>query len=317
MGEVQLSDIKRAVASAEAKFRGEYGDAKVASYIPELALVSPGVFSFSAVTTDGDILSAGESGVKFSMQSISKVLMLALAVETLGADEVFAHVGAEACSEAFNSIIKLELESGKPLNPFINSGAIVVSSLLAKRYGAEALVKALDFAAKAGRVSKSDPCQLEVSDKIFRSEYETGSRNRALAFFMESTGTLACSVEETLVLYFKSCSIEVTTEHIAAMAATVANGGVNPLTGERVMSLDTSYIVLGLMTVCGLYNESGSFAVQVGLPAKSGVSGGILCAVPGRMGIGVYSPPLDSSGNSAAGIKALSWFSRELKLRGV
>lgn len=314
---MELSKIKRAVAFTEANFRGKYDGAAVASYIPELSLTNPDIFSFSAVTMEGELLSAGEKDVKFSMQSISKILLLALAIETLGADEVFSHVGREACSEAFNSVIKLELMSGKPLNPFINSGAIVISSLLAKKFGTDALEVVLDFAAKMGRTSDTETAPFCISEKIFLSEYENDSRNRSLAFFMESMGTLSCSVNDTLVLYFKSCSIEVTTEQTAAMGATVANGGVNPLTGKRVISLETSYALLGLMTVCGLYNESGTFAVQVGLPAKSGVSGGILCAVPGRMGICVYSPPLDASGNSAAGIKALSWFSNELKLRGV
>ena len=314
---MELSDIKQAVISAVTDFRGKYDGAEVASYIPELSLVDPNIFALSAVTSSGELFSAGESSIKFSMQSISKVVLLALAIETLGEDEVFAHVGREACSEPFNSVIKLELNSGKPLNPFINSGAIVVSSLLAKKFGADALAIVLDFAAGMGRLSKAVSDPLCVNEKMFLSEHETGSRNRALAFFMESMGTLSHSVDETLVLYFKSCSIEVTSEHIAAMGATVANGGVNPLTGERVVSLETAYALLGLMSICGLYNESGSFAVQVGLPAKSGVSGGIMCSAPGQMGIGVYSPPLNANGNSVVGIKSLRQLSNELKLRGV
>lgn len=285
-----------------------------ASYIPELANVDSSLFSISAVTTEGKIFSSGDSDAYLSMQSMSKVVSLACAIDNFGASEVFSRVGMEPCAEPFNSIMKLEIASNVPLNPFINSGAIVICEMIADRYEDASMDHILLFASRmAGRPQDR---QLAVNQRIYRSESSTADRNRALAYFMRSSGSLTRGVEETLDIYFRQCSIYATTEDLAAMGATIAGGGVNPLTGDRVFSLDTAYAMTGLMSTCGLYNESGEFAVGVGAPGKSGVSGGILCAVPNRMGIAVYSPPLNDRGNSVAGLRALSMMSRELKLRG-
>jgi glutaminase len=248
------------------------------------------------------------------MQSISKVAALAFAVEVFGEKHVFEKVGAEPCAEPFNSIMKLEISSNIPLNPFINSGAIMISSLIAKELGEKAIDEILRFVSLlAGRAPGNG---LSVNEKIYASEASTADRNRALAYFMHSTGALAYEVESTLALYFQMCSIEVNTADLSFMGATLANGGRHP-DGTFVLSLDTVYILLGLMNTCGLYNESGEFAIQVGLPAKSGVCGGILCVAPGKMGIAVFSPPLDERGNSVAGLKALTDLSRKMKLRGL
>jgi glutaminase len=286
-----------------------------ASYIPELAHTDPSLFSLSVTTLDGTAYSSGDSGSFFSMQSISKVAALCFAIEILGRELVFSKIGMEPCSESFNSIMKLEMTSSIPLNPFINAGAIVLVGMLNERMEAVALAEMMDFFSRLmGRQNRGD---LHINQGIYRSEKGTADRNRALAYFLHNAGNLSGDVEEILDLYFKLCSIEVTTADLSVMGATIASGGRNPVSGAGVLSLDTAYVVLGLMSVCGLYDQSAEFAVEVGVPAKSGVSGGILCAVPGRMGLAVFSPPLNKSGNSAAGIRALADLSRELKLRGI
>lgn len=297
------------------KYRNAGADYSPATYIPELANVDSSLFSISVVTTDGDVFSSGDSDSSFSMQSMSKIVSLACAIDNFGRREVFSRVGMEPCAEPFNSIMKLEMEPNVPLNPFINSGAIVTCEMIADRYEDASIDHILLFAGRMAGRPKDRP--MRINERIYHSEDSTADRNRSLAYFMRSTGALVHDVEETLDIYFRQCSISVTTADLAAIGATIANGGVNPVTGERVISLDTAYIMLGLMVTCGLYNESGEFAVGVGVPGKSGVSGGILCSAPGRMGVAVYSPPLDDRGNSVAGLVALSQLSRELKLRGI
>jgi glutaminase len=294
--------------------RNHTEDGIPASYIPELAQTDPSLFSLSATFLDGTSHSSGDSGSFFSMQSISKVAALGFAIEVLGEDRVFSKIGMEPCSEPFNSIMKLEMTSSIPLNPFINAGAIVLAGMLNEQFQAAAIAELLDF---FSRIMGRQGGVLRINEAVYRSEKETADRNRALAYFLRNAGTLTGDVEEALDLYFKLCSIEVNTADLAVMGATLAAGGRNPVSGAAVMSLDTAYIVTGLMSVCGLYDQSAKFAVEVGIPAKSGVSGGIVCVVPGRMGIAVFSPPLNKSGNSVAGIRALAALSRELKLRGM
>jgi glutaminase len=284
-----------------------------ASYIPELKRVDPALFSLSMTTLDGTACSSGDIGSSFSMQSISKVGALCFALESLGRERVFSKIGMEPCSESFNSILKLEMTSSIPLNPFINAGAIVLAGMLNERFQGAALAELLDFFSRL----MGKPGALQINEGIYRSEKGTADRNRALAYFLHNAGTLSGDVEETLDLYFKLCSIEVNTGDLAVMGATLASGGRNPASGARLLSLDTAYIVIGLMSVCGLYDQSAKFAVEVGVPAKSGVSGAVLCVAPGRMGLAVFSPPLNKSGNSVAGIRALADLSREMKLRGI
>jgi glutaminase len=295
--------------------RNKTEEGVTASYIPELARADPSLFSLSVTTLDGATCSSGDSGSFFSMQSISKVAALCFAIETLGRERVFSKIGMEPCSEAFNSIMKLEMTSSIPLNPFINAGAIVLAGMLNEQFQAVVLAEMLDFFSRL--MGRQDRSGLRINEGIYRSEKGTADRNRALAYFLHNAGSLSGDVEETLDLYFKLCSIEVSTADLSVMGATLASGGHNPASGAAILSLDTAYIVTGLMSVCGLYDQSAKFAVEVGVPAKSGVSGGILCVVPGRMGLGVFSPPLNTSGNSVAGIRALADLSRELKLRGI
>lgn len=308
-------ELRTHLREIERACRGRTEGGRVASYIPELANVDPNLFSISVVRMDGTAASAGDCAVPFSMQSISKVAALAFACERFGRDDVFRHVGMEPCAEPFNSIMKLEIASNIPLNPFINSGAITIAAMLKNRLAEGALDGFLRFAARmAGR---PDDAPLAVDERVYASEAATADRNRALGYFMHSTGALQCGVEEALELYFKMCSTEATTEDLAAIGAAIAGGGVLPGSGERVFSLETAHTLIGLMSTCGLYNESGEFAVRVGIPAKSGVCGGILCAVPGRMGTAVFSPPLDERGNSVVGVRALTMLSDRLRLRGV
>jgi glutaminase len=303
--------LDKTVASA----RNNPEEGMPASYIPELSHTDPTLFSLSLTGLDGETCSAGDSGSFFSMQSISKVGALCFALETLGRERVFSKIGMEPCSESFNSIMKLEMTSSIPLNPFINAGAIVLAGMLNEQFQAVVIAEILDFFARLlGRQSRGT---LHINEGIYRSEKGTADRNRALAYFLHNAGTLTGDVEETLDLYFKLCSIEVNTVDLSVMGATLASGGRNPVSGAGVLSLDTAYIVTGLMSVCGLYDQSAEFAVDVGVPAKSGVSGGIVCVVPGRMGLVVFSPPLNASGNSVAGIRALTDLSRKLKLRGI
>jgi glutaminase len=287
----------------------------LASYIPELAQTDPSLFSLSVTALDGTTCSSGDRGSLFSMQSISKAAALCFAIEILGQQRVFSKIGMEPCSEPFNSIMKLEMTSSIPLNPFINAGAIVLAGMLNEQFQAAAITGMLDFFSRL--MGRRSPGALHVNEAVYRSEKGTADRNRALAYFLHNAGTLTGDVEEALDLYFKLCSIDVNTADLSVMGATLAAGGRNPVSGAVVMSLDTAYTVTGLMSVCGLYDQSAKFAVEVGIPAKSGVSGGIVCVVPGRMGLAVFSPPLNKSGNSVAGIRALAALSRELKLRGI
>ncbi|MDR2246920.1 MAG: glutaminase A [Treponema sp.] len=310
-----MEDIQDLLDTITAFARDKTEEGAPAVYIPELAQTDPSLFSLSMTTVDGASRSSGDRGSLFSMQSVSKAAALCFAIEALGRDRVFSKIGMGPCSEPFNSIMKLEMSSCIPLNPFINAGAIVLAGMLIEQFQAAAIAEVMDFFSRLmGRQSRGS---LHINEGVYRSEKGTADRNRALAYFLHNAGTLGGDVEEALDLYFKLCSIEVNTADLSVMGATLAAGGRNPVSGAEIMSLDTVYIVTGLMSVCGLYDQSAEFAVEVGVPAKSGVSGGIFCAVPGRMGLAVFSPPLNKSGNSVAGILALAALSRKLKLRGI
>jgi len=213
--------------------------------------------------------------------------------------------------DPFNSIMRLEMHQvHRPYNPVVNAGAIAVVSLLPRENGRARGNAVLELA----RRLMGNP-ELGVNERIFESERDTGHRNRALAYYMKSTGTLEGDVEDVLEGYFRQCSIEASVKDLAVLGATLATGGINPVTGERILASRTCRIIRALMVTCGMYDGSGEFALRVGIPAKSGVGGGIVAVVPGRMGIGVCGPALDSKGNSLCGMKLLEDLSRELKLR--
>lgn len=285
-------------------------EGKPASYIPELSKVNPELLGISVVSLDGETWSSGDYDKCFTMQSTSKVAALMLAVMDRGEQYVFSRIGMEPTGDPFNSIIKLEtIKTAKPLNPMINAGAIAVDSMIAGDNVQEKLNRLIGFIRK---LCHND--RIYFNHDVYVSESTTGYRNRALANFMKDTGIIEEDVEEVLELYFKQCSIEVTALDLAMMGAVLAGDGKSPITGEILIPKGVARLVKTFMVTCGMYDASGEFAVRVGLPAKSGVGGGILVTVPGKMGIGVFGPALDSKGNSAGGIKVLEYVSRKLDL---
>jgi glutaminase len=283
---------------------------KLAAYIPELSKTNPDALGVSIITLDGEEYNGGDYETKFTMQSISKIITLMLALLDNGRERVFSKVGVEPTADAFNSIINLETKSSqRPLNPMINAGAIATVSLIDGNNGEESFNRILNFTRKI----TGNP-DININNEVYKSEKATGHRNRSLAYFMKSTGVIEQDVEQVLDVYFKQCSMEATCKDIARIGAMLANDGVLPWSGERIIPRNIAIIVKTIMVTCGLYDASGQFAVEVGIPAKSGVGGGILAAVPGRMGIGVVGPALDLKGNSIGGIKVLSELSRELDL---
>lgn len=284
---------------------------KVANYIPELGKADPMELGAVMADLNGNITCAGDYDQLFTMQSISKVVTLSLALLELGEDDVFSKVGMEAVADPFNSIMRLEMDSPhRPHNPFINSGAIVIASILPFADGDAKVDAIIDLTRQlTGNYS------VGINEDVYLSEKLTGDRNRALAYFLSSTQGIEGDVEEILDVYFRHCSIEITTRDLAVMGATIANDGHNPYTGEDVLSRDICRIVRALMVTCGAYDGSGEFAVRIGMPCKSGVGGGIMASLPGIMGIGIFGPALDRSGNSLAGAKVLEMLSAEHGLR--
>ncbi len=283
---------------------------KLASYIPELARSSVKFVGVAVADVNGNEVCAGDCDVWFTIQSISKILTLMIAIEECGEEAVFTKVGKEPTGDPFNSIVRLEtVRARKPLNPFINAGAIAVSSLIP---GATVQAREKRILAFLRDVTLNP--KTYVNGEVYESEKATGFRNNSLAWFLKDLGVLEGSVEDALDLYFRQCSMEITARDLARIGAFLANNGVVPLTGKRLVSERTARIVKSLMFTCGLYDGSGEFGVEVGLPAKSGVGGGIVAAVPQRLGIGVFGPALDERGNSLAGVRILEKLSREFNL---
>lgn len=283
---------------------------KVATYIPGLSSADPDALGICITTLEGEEYFAGNYDMKFTIQSISKVVTLLLAILDRGYDVVFSKVGMEPTADAFNSLLTLESRSSnKPINPMINAGAIVTTSMVEGSSSIEAFNRIIDFT----RRITNNP-EININESVYLSEKETGNRNRALAYFMKSTGVIEGDAEEVLDVYFRQCSIEATCKDIARIGAMLANDGVLPWSGEVVVPKSVARIVKTIMATCGMYDASGKFAVHIGIPAKSGVGGGILSAVPGRMGIGVVGPALDSIGNSLGGIKVLEELSWKMDL---
>jgi len=289
--------------------RGLEGGEKSTS-IPSLANADETLFGLALCSPDGYVSSAGDSEVEFGIQSISKAFTYALALSDRGRDTVHEHVGAEPSGEAF-SAISLEAETGRPDNPLINAGAIVTCALV-KGAGARersARIHAL-MEACAGR-------ELSFDETIYEEEQEASDRNRALAHFMRSAGSLTDDVDDTIEVYLRQCSVLVTTVDLATMAATLACGGVNPVTGDRVMSGEIARHVMTMMATCGMYDYSGEWMLRVGTPAKSGVSGGLITASPGQFGLGVVSPRLDHRGNSVRAVAACEQLAERFDLHAL
>jgi glutaminase len=302
----KVAPFRATLNELHAKYRGNM-DGKVADYIPELALADPNWFAISVVTVDGQTFDVGDHQQLFSIQSVSKPFMFGLALEDHGRDAVLEKVGVEPTGEAFNAIV-LDEASNRPFNPLVNAGAIATADLVRGKDFADRIKRTLAmFGRYVGR-------EVYVDNAIFLSERTTGHRNRAISHLMLNFGMVSEHIPDSLELYFQQCSILVNAHDLAVMGATLANAGVNPVTKER--AIDRQYVkdVLSVMLTCGMYDYAGEWAYRVGLPAKSGVGGGICAVVPGLAGIGVFSPLLDARGNSVRGIKVCEELSERFGL---
>ncbi len=290
-------------------YRDLMGDraGSVADYIPELAVVDPDSFAICLCTCDGTVYESGDSRKRFAIQSISKPFSYALALADRGLAAVAEKIDVEPSGEPFNEI-SLDPVTERPRNPMINAGAITAASLVAGDTSAERFERIRAFYSRfAGR-------DLELDEAMFASEDRTGHRNRAIGYMLRTFGILAEDPLLTLDVYFRQCSIEVDCRDLSLMAATLANSGTHPVSGERVLEAGVTERVLSVMTTCGMYNEAGDWVTEVGLPAKSGVGGGILAVLPGQIGLAVFSPRLDPRGNSVRGVAACRRISRDLEL---
>ncbi len=286
----------------------EYGS--LPTYIPELSKAKKDILGIYISQLDGSEYMAGDYEYKFTIQSISKVITLIMALEDWGSDYVFERVGMEPTGDAFNSMMKLEIvRPSKPFNPLINAGAIAVTSMIKGKSSEDKIKRIMSFF----KLITQNP-ELEINNSIYLSEKKTGDRNRAMAYFMKDVGVINGDVEDNLDTYFKQCSIEVTCKEISRIGLFLSGDGVLKETGEQLINPKHSKIAKAFMTTCGMYNASGEFAINVGIPAKSGVGGGIMAVVPDKMGIGVVGPSLDEKGNSIAGVGVLEELSKTLNL---
>jgi glutaminase len=289
------------------KVKTRFGN--VANYIPGLDRADREDLGICILDLDGNEYLAGDYNKKFTIQSVSKTVALMLAMLDNGVDYVFSKVGTEPTGDAFNSMIRLETaDIKKPYNPMINAGAIAVSSMIKGKDKEEKFNRLLDF---FKLITENE--NLDYNEEIYNGETRTGNKNRAMAYFMKDQGVIDTSVEETLDVYFKQCSIEVTTIDLARVGLFLAKNG-SLSTGEKIVSNYEAKIVKSLMMTCGMYDGSGRFALEVGIPSKSGVGGGIMSVVPNSMGIGIYGPSLDKKGNSIGGDGILEDLSKELNL---
>jgi glutaminase len=286
--------LLRFLTGCHTEFSAETGGA-VADYIPELSKADPDHFGVSLATIDGHVYEVGDTRIPFTIQSISKAFVFALALDTLGAARVESAIGVEPSGDAFNSI-RLNADN-HPFNPMVNSGAIACSGLICEAKGDDAF----EYIREAlGRFAGRD---LSVDEAVFASESTTGDRNRAIAYLLRNSSVIKDDVDAVLEVYFRQCSILTTARDIAIMGATIANRGKNPVTGKQVATPYAISRTLSVMTSSGMYDYAGEWIYRVGIPAKSGVGGGILAALPARLGLGSYSPRLDRHGNSVRGIK--------------
>jgi glutaminase len=304
----EWNDIQRRLPIWLEESRKRTGEGAVATYIPELAEAPRDAVGFTIMDRHGGCASAGDSGIVFTLQSISKVFTLLLALMDRGEKEVFSKVGMEPTGDNFNSILKLELvQPGIPFNPMINAGAIAISSLINGATSDEKVNRILEFFREI-----AGSANMTYNEAVYKSETATAHRNRSLAYFLKANGVLTDEVEPILEVYFKHCAIEADCSSLARMALVLAGDGHDPVSGKSLIPRRYVQIAKSFMVTCGMYNESGEFAIRAGLPAKSGVSGAILAIVPGRYGIGVVGPALNAKGNSTAGVHLLEAMSKDM-----
>ena len=282
---------------------------KNADYIPFLAQVDSRMFGIAAVSTDNKVVTTGEIKYAFSIQSISKVFTLALAMEELGAQKVFERIGSEPTGRAFNSPIAVVDMPTHTANPLVNAGAIATTSLISGRNADEKWNKILAFYSKAAGE------KLSLIDEVYKSEAATNDGNKALSYLLKKYDRIYADPFESVDIYTKACSVGVNVEQLARMGATLANNGVNPVTGERVIKAENIPYILSAMMMAGLYDGSGGWAWKVGLPAKSGVGGGIVAVMPGKGAIAVFSPRLDDAGNSVKAQRVIEYVAQNLKTK--
>ena len=299
--------IQAIIQEAYDKFKGDTRG-KNADYIPALAQVNPNLFGIAAISTNNQVVTVGDVKSTFSIQSISKVYSLALAMEEQGVDKVFEKIGSEPTGRAFNSpiaVVDMPTHTG---NPLVNAGAIATVSLVSAKSADEKWQKILNFYSKAAGE------KLTIMDDVYKSEAATNTGNKALSYLLAKYDRIYSDPFESVDVYTKQCSVGVNALQLAKMGATLANDGVNPATGERVIKAENIPEILSTMMMAGLYDGSGGWSWHVGLPAKSGVGGGIVAVAPGKGAIAVFSPPLDEAGNSVKAQEVIQYVAQKLDL---
>lgn len=303
------ADIQKAVDAAHAKYRGIH-QGKNADYIPALAKVNPNLYGIALVTTDGRVYTAGDLKSEVSIQSISKVFTLAKVIEEQGSEAIEKTVGVDATGMRFNSIVAVEVaqkvQGGPEMNSLVNPGAIATTSMVKGGNRDQVWNSLLNFYSDfAGR-------PLSIDQEVFKSESDTNQRNQAIGYLMYAYGYIKANPMQATDIYTEQCSVSVNAKDLAVMAATLANGGKNPVTGKQVVRIESVPRILAVMATAGLYDDSGKWLYHTGLPGKSGVGGGIIAISPGKFGIAVISPPLDEAGNSVRAQKAIADISNAL-----
>ena len=299
--------VREVISEAHQRYAG-HTDGQVADYIPILAHADPNWYGISLVDVSGKSFSVGDSQIEFSIQSISKAFIFALVCQELGHEVMHQRIGVNNTGLPFNSVMAMELNDGSPMNSMVNAGALATSALIPGRTTAEQWENIrIGLSRFAGR-------SLELDGEVYQSEMKTNFRNKAIARLLESYARIDIDPLEVVDIYTRQCSLRVTSTDLAVMGATLADGGVNPLTGEQVVGSEIARDTLALLASCGLYERSGEWLFEIGLPAKSGVSGGMVAIAPGKGALGLYSPPLDSAGNSVRSQRACAYLSRALGL---
>lgn len=298
-------DIQKVIEKIFNDVKPMFGRGKVADYIPALADVDPRQYGIAVATTSGKIFGVGDFQTKFSIQSISKVFTLAMVMHHMD-DELWESVGREPSGSPFNSLIQLEYEHGIPRNPFINAGALVITDRLMNLYQ-----RPKDSILRFIR-ENADSEDIYFDHITARSELETSSRNMALGYFMKSFGNIHNDMDTLIDIYCNQCSVSMTCEELAKSFLFLANHGMNPFNNQRILTVSKAKRLNAIMLTCGFYDESGDFAFRVGLPGKSGVGGGVVAIIPGKLSIAVWSPELDSHGNSCMGIETLERFTTDI-----
>lgn len=299
------AEIEAALKSAHARYK-DLKEGANADYIPALAKVDPNIFGIVVVTTDGKVYTVGDVTSEVSIQSISKVFTMARVMEEQGPEAIASNMGVDATGQVFNSIVALEQHKGAEMNAMVNPGAITATSMVKGATSEEI------WGSIIGTYSDFDGRKLSVNQEVYKPEAETNQRNQAIAMLMYAYGHIKAEPLRATDIYTRQCSVNVNAKDLAVMAATLANGGKNPLTGKQVINTQNVPEILAVMATAGLYDDSGKWLFSTGLPAKSGVGGGILAVSPGKFGIAAIAPPLDKAGNSVKAQKAIADVSNAL-----